>query len=84
MNDNARTLMKQINEASFAMDDVVLYLDTHLDDKNALSYFHYVKGLREKAMRAYEAAYGPLFAESADSAEQWTWLTDRWPWEGEV
>lgn len=84
MNENARALMKQINEASFAMDDIALYLDTHPDDKNALSYYHQVKAVREKAMRAYEASFGPLLIDSVDSAEYWTWSTDRWPWEGEV
>ena len=32
MNETARKLMKRINDASFAMDDVILYLDTHPDD----------------------------------------------------
>ena len=28
MNETARKLMKRIDDASFAMDDVILYLDT--------------------------------------------------------
>ena len=35
-------LMKQINETGFAMDDVLLYLDTHPTDAKALAYYHYV------------------------------------------
>ena len=46
MNETARKLMKRIDDASFAMDDVIL--------------------------------------EDADDACTWSWLTERWPWEGEV
>ena len=42
MNETARTLMQRIYEASFAVDDIVLYLDTHPDDMNALNYYNYV------------------------------------------
>ena len=55
MNETARKLMKRINDASFAMDDVILYLDTHPDDRNALNYYRYVVALRKEAVKAYEA-----------------------------
>ena len=47
MNETARKLMKRIDDASFAMDDVILYLDTHPDDRNALNYYRYVVALRK-------------------------------------
>ena len=84
MNETARKLMKRIDDASFAMDDVILYLDTHPDDRNALNYYRYVVALRKEAVKAYEAAFGPLTIEDADDACTWSWLTERWPWEGEV
>ena len=80
----ARKLMKRIDDASFAMDDVILYLDTHPDDRNALNYYRYVVALRKEAVKAYEASFGPLTIEDADDACTWSWLTERWPWEGEV
>ena len=46
--------MKRIDDASFAMDDVILYLDTHPDDRNALNYYRYVVALRKEAVKAYE------------------------------
>lgn len=54
MNETARKLMKRIDDASFAMDDVILYLDTHPDDRNALNYYRYVVALRKEAVKAYE------------------------------
>ena len=32
-------LMNTINEVSFAVDDIKLYLDTHPDDEKALDFF---------------------------------------------
>ena len=71
MNETARKLMKRIDDASFAMDD-------------ALNYYRYVVALRKEAVKAYEASFGPLTIEDADDACTWSWLTERWPWEGEV
>ena len=73
---------ERIDDASFAMDDVILYLDTHPDDRNALNYYRYVVALRKEAVKAYEASFGPLTIEDADDACTWSWLTERWPWEG--
>ncbi|MEY8355894.1 spore coat protein CotJB [Lachnospiraceae bacterium 54-53] len=76
-------LLKQVYETSFAMDDVVLYLDTHPDDQEALNYYCYVSELREQAMQAYEEQCGPLMVEGVMDENYWTWIDDPWPWEGE-
>ena len=81
-NPDCRQLMNMINQASFAMDDVLLYLDTHPCDQAALNYYHYVTNLRKNAMAAYQADCGPLMAEHVDSDNYWTWVTGKWPWEG--
>ena len=49
-------LRQRLCQASFAMDDVLLYLDTHPEDQEALSYYHYVVGLRDEAMDAWRAS----------------------------
>lgn len=84
MNETARLLLQRIYEASFAMDDVVLYLDTHPEDQDALNFYQYVVGLRKEAMDAYESQFGPLMPDAVTDSTKWTWLTERWPWEGEV
>ena len=53
-------LLSVIYQASFAMDDVLLFLDTHPCDQAALSYYQYVAKMRREAKEAYEASYGPL------------------------
>jgi spore coat protein JB len=80
---NCDLLLKQVYEASFAMDDVVLYLDTHPDDQEALNYFYCVLTLRQQAVQAYEEQCGPLTVEGVMDENYWSWLSDPWPWEGE-
>ena len=48
MNMNRDQLMDMINQASFAMDDVLLYLDTHPCDQAALNYYHSVANRSEE------------------------------------
>ena len=55
-----RDLLEQINRASFAVDDVKLFLDTHPCDSAALEYFHEYNKIRNQAMREYAKYYGPL------------------------
>ena len=56
---NRRQLMNRINQASFAVDEVKLYLDTHPCDTEALAYFHEMSRKRNQALKEYAAAYGP-------------------------
>lgn len=83
MNYECDQLLQMLNEASFALDDVTLYLDTHPCDREALNYYHYVKKLREDAMNAYQAQCGPMMKDQVISGEYWNWVDDKWPWEGE-
>ena len=74
-------LMKQINEASFAMDDVLLFLDTHPDNAEALQYYKTVTAMRKDAMDAYQSHFGPLMVDSVTGSTL-DWETEKWPWEG--
>ena len=80
---NCSALLRKVYEASFAVDDVILYLDTHPDDQDALNYYQYVSELRKQAMDAYEAQCGPLMIDEVRSDNYWTWVNNPWPWEGE-
>lgn len=75
-------LRQRLCQASFAMDDVLLYLDTHPTDTEALAYYQYVKSLRSQAMNAYTDQYGPLMKDQERSTTDWTWISGPWPWEG--
>lgn len=78
---NVNQLLQQVYETGFAVDDAVLFLDTHPSDPNAMRYYCQAQAANDEAVRAYEQVYGPLSAERVTS-EQWDWIKDPWPWEG--
>ena len=78
-----RLLRKRVYAARFACWELHLFLDTHPDNQEALAYYREVSNLRANALNAYEQQYGPLFSEHV-TAGQWDWVTETWPWEGEV
>ena len=75
-------LMDTINEVSFAVDDIKLYLDTHPDDKKALEFFKEKVMIRNEALKEYAAQYGPLTIDTAEDtcSRQWDWVMQPWPW----
>ena len=80
---NRRQLLNHINQVSFAVDEVSLYLDTHPCDTEALEYFRKVSSQRNEALKEYSAAYGPLTIDTADASctERWNWINEPWPWQ---
>jgi spore coat protein JB len=79
---NRRELLDWINEVSFAVNDVILFLDTHPDNMEALEYFEEYKKKREDALREYADNYGPLTLDSAcTDANCWSWIHEPWPWQ---
>ena len=80
---NRRQLMDHINQVSFAVDDAKLYLDTHPCDREALDYFREMSRKRNRALKEYAEAYGPLTIDTADQSctERWNWINEPWPWQ---
>ena len=78
-----KELMDHINQVSFAVDDVKLYLDTHPCDQEALSFFQEYSRLRNKALEEYASSYGPLTIDTAASScsDRWNWVNEPWPWQ---
>lgn len=74
-------LFQFITEVSFALDDVVLYLDTHPCDTEALCYYEEYKKARKKAIDDYTKLYGPIEKYNVDSCKCWAWTEEPWPWE---
>lgn len=89
-------LLKEINEASFAVNDITLYLDTHPTDEQALAYFTEMMGKRKAAMKEYESQFEPLIIDCVNpntnnstqseteyaGKTHWTWADGPLPWEG--
>lgn len=79
---NRQQLFGLINTVSFAVDDLLLFLDTHPDDAEAIKAFHHYSDIRRSALQAYSDQYGPLTIDTADPCSHWNWATEPWPWEG--
>ena len=81
MNMEQRRLMQQIYEAGFVIDDVLLYLDTHPCDEEALAYYESFRKLYAKLVKDYTIHFGPLRVDQVDVSNHWAWVKTPWPWE---
>ena len=54
------TLLQQINEISFVVNDLNLYLDTHPTDASALEEFSQAMAKRRQLLDAFAKEYEPL------------------------
>ena len=77
-------LWTQLQEASFAIDDLKLYLDTHCEVPAAMALYQQYRLQRQNAMEELALRYGPVTADQVLSPSKWTWTCAPWPWEGEV
>lgn len=80
------TQLKEIDEVSFALYDVTLYLDTHPDCAEGISYFNEMSAKREQLMKKFAADYEPLtvdcISKNGGLTDHFTWLDGPAPWEG--
>lgn len=77
-------LLDLIRVLGFNVYDTVLFLDTHPNNKKALSYYKKYQQLLEKAVKEYTTYFGPLTIDTAEVENKWTWGDDPWPWEREA
>lgn len=83
MNESRADAMRLVQQAGFAVDDIVLFLDTHPNDREALEMYQEYRRILKQAECNYNTNFGPLTIEDVDSDEYWTWVQTPWPWEGE-
>ncbi|NMA02985.1 MAG: spore coat protein CotJB [Clostridia bacterium] len=77
-------LIKEIQEISFALVELNLFLDNHPTDTRALADFRRLSRELKNAKEKYESQYGPLlnfgYGEN-QSTTYWQWVDEPWPWE---
>lgn len=83
--NEAKKLLNRINEVSFAVDDILLYLDTHPCDQEAIAYANEHIAERKKLMAEYAKMYGPLTVMDSlgQCGDTWKWEQQPFPWEQE-
>lgn len=91
-----QAMLRQINEASFALNELTLYLDTHPADDRALAEFQKRRSERKALMEAYAEEYEPLTVDCIcretggcpqcgdkyAGEKHFTWVDGPLPWEG--
>lgn len=78
-------LLQKLNEVSFAVNDILLFLDTHPCDEKAMAFFHDVSEQRNTLLKEYASSYGPLTIDTAScrDSDTWKWMEQPFPWEQE-
>ena len=80
MNKDKETLLKRIQQLSFAKCETELFLDTHPQCMEALGYYKKIVDELQPLMTEYQEKYGPLVA-SAVTEDRWSWVDTPWPWQ---
>lgn len=75
--------MRRLQQLDFAIQEVVLYLDSYPGCRRALDRYHRL--LCERARAAAECAEvnGPLTAWSNENTDAWDWVGNPWPWQSD-
>ena len=73
-------LMRQIQEASFAMYDAQLYLDSHPKDEAGMARFNEYNSLRRGLTEEYTSIFAPISTDIYTADGMFTWATEPCPW----
>ena len=85
MNNKAKfeRLMYELQMYGFVLDEARLFLDTHPNCQEALSYYRKYSEIYEETKKEFESMFGPLTANrAAADGESWQWIMGGWPWMG--
>lgn len=75
-------LLKEIQQLSFRLYDLTLFLDTHPTENCALKDYNETLNKYKIMVKNFEKLYGPLTLGSIDEkAAKWQWIEGPWPWE---
>lgn len=74
--------MKIITQASFALDDTRLFLDTHPNCQEAILYYNKMQEMRKAAWKEYNRRFDPLTFYEVSNEDYWEWNKGPMPWEG--
>lgn len=73
-------LLKEIDQVSFMVDDLTLYLDTHPAEKEALECFSEAVKRRKELLMEYAKKFEPLIMDCV----YFSWSDGPLPWEGGI
>ncbi len=78
-NATCSKLLQAVDEASFYMQDLKLYLDTHPHDTTAIEMFQEACKQYKTCKETFECRCFPLTSCGSSNEECWDWLKGVWP-----
>lgn len=82
-NKSKDELLHEIMSLNFAINELVLYLDTHPTDSCAIKMHSEYSEKVIELTKEYQKMYGPLTVNFTSSdGDCWKWSEEPWPWEG--
>ncbi len=77
---NREQMLLRVSAAQFAMWEMRVYMDTHLDNEESKKLYQKYLRQYEELKAEFEENFGPLTLGENNSDE---WLKDPWPWEAQ-
>ncbi len=75
-------MLNDIGIVGFVLDELVLFLDTHPTDRDAIEHFNHYNRMKNQMLREFSQKYYPLTVDTSDSGTKWKWAEAPLPWEG--
>ena len=73
--------LSELQAIGLAVQELALYLDTHRDDAEALELYRKYQQMYNEKNAEYVQRFGPLNHRNPTDKQEYTWLSDPWPWE---
>lgn len=73
--------LKKIMQLNFAVTELVLFLDTHPENREALNLHNNFSSDLAREIESYQEKYGPLTPSSPGADFPWQWIDEPWPWQ---
>lgn len=78
---NKEQMLYDIGIVSFVVTELVLYLDTHMQDETAIEYLNHYNRIRQEMLQEFAKEYYPLTLDSMEGSDRFTWGMAPLPWE---
>ena len=83
MPTNVKSMQKRLQKISFALVEVLLYLDAYPNCERAKKYYKELSDERDMLLKALAKAGMPMSNMNVQGNE-WVWTRGPWPWEYEA
>lgn len=82
-NNEQAELLLNVNQISFQLHELKLYLDIHPNDNYLIQLYNNCQEQLNNSILAYENKYSPLLSDSKSNSDNFSWEAYSWPWEME-